>query len=311
MLPRDRATTPTQGPGLALREPAGGERSRSGVAYGRPDVRRVYPPDVLDQLARLWTRREALLAALDRLPQVLCHHDAFRRNLLLQSGMLLAVDWAFLGPGPLGAELAPLVTASAAFRAVERERWEDLKQTTSNAYLQGLRDAGWDGPPEQPRFGFAGLQRSATGPASSASYCRRCWTKRRTPVPRCSSAFRLTRSSTYGRTSPPSRRDSPTRRSGCSLASRSPLPPAASWRHRSGERSESRTRFCFARAARAQTRARRGTQSVVRRRSPGSASRTSRRRFASRWRRSSSAVSGVRDGSGTGFSSPPSATIVK
>lgn len=127
-------------------------------------MRRVYPADVFDQLARLWTRRETLLAALDRLPQVLCHHDAFRRNLFLRSAMLLAVDWAFLGPGPVGAELAPLVTASAAFRAVERERWEDLKQTTSSAYLQGLRDAGWDGPPEQPHFGFAASSALRYGP---------------------------------------------------------------------------------------------------------------------------------------------------
>jgi Phosphotransferase enzyme family len=129
-----------------------------------PLVRRTYPPDVLDQLVQLWTRRYTLLDALDRLPRVLCHHDAFRRNLFLQSGRLVAVDWAFLGPGPLGAELGPLVTASAAFLAVERERWDDLEETVGNGYLQGLRDAGWNGPPALPRFGFAASSALRYGP---------------------------------------------------------------------------------------------------------------------------------------------------
>lgn len=124
----------------------------------------MYPTEVFDELVRLWIRRETLLDALDRLPHALCHHDAFRRNLFLRAGTLLAVDWAFLGPGPVGAELAPLVTASAAFLGIERERWEDLEQTAGNAYLQGLRDAGWDGPREQPHFGFAACSALRYGP---------------------------------------------------------------------------------------------------------------------------------------------------
>jgi hypothetical protein len=129
-----------------------------------PVVHRVYPPAIFDQLAELWSHRECLLVALDRLPHVLCHNDAFRRNLFLRSGRLLAVDWAFLGPGPIGAELAPLVTASAAFLSIERTRWNDLERTAGEAYLQGLRDAGWDGPCEQPRFGFAACSALRYGP---------------------------------------------------------------------------------------------------------------------------------------------------
>ena len=56
---------------------------------------------------------------------MLSHNDAFRRNLFLKSERLLAVDWAFLGRGPVGAELAPLVTASVAFLGVARDRWRD------------------------------------------------------------------------------------------------------------------------------------------------------------------------------------------
>jgi hypothetical protein len=122
---------------------------------GHPLVQGVFPPDLCTELAHVWMHRERLLQTLDRLPQVLCHHDAFRRNLFLRSGRLLAVDWAFLGVGPLGSELAPLVSASATFLGVERAQWEQLERTAMAAYRQGLADAGWRGPPEQPRFGFA------------------------------------------------------------------------------------------------------------------------------------------------------------
>jgi hypothetical protein len=127
-------------------------------------VQRVYPPEVLDRLLRLWAHRQELLEALDRLPQVLGHNDAFRRNLFLRSERLLAVDWAFLGPGPVGAELAPLVTATVAFLGVARDRWRDLEQTAVEAYLRGLQNAGWHGGSDQPRFGFAASSALRYGP---------------------------------------------------------------------------------------------------------------------------------------------------
>jgi hypothetical protein len=68
-----------------------------------PLVQRVYPPEVLDRLLWLWAHRQELLDALDRLPQVLGHNDAFRRNLFLRSERLFAGDWAFLGPAPVAA----------------------------------------------------------------------------------------------------------------------------------------------------------------------------------------------------------------
>jgi hypothetical protein len=129
-----------------------------------PLVQRVYPPEVLDRLLRLWAHRQELLDALDRLPQVFGHNDAFRRNLFLRSERLLAVDWAFLGLVPVGAELAPLVTASVAFLGVARDRWRDLEQTAVDAYLRGLEDSGWRGAPDQPRFGFAASSALRYGP---------------------------------------------------------------------------------------------------------------------------------------------------
>jgi hypothetical protein len=62
----------------------------------------------------------------------------------LRSERLLAVDWAFLGPGPVRAELAPLVTASVAFLGIVRDRWRDLEQTAVEAYLMEACHTIWD-----------------------------------------------------------------------------------------------------------------------------------------------------------------------
>lgn len=129
-----------------------------------PLVRAVYPDELVHVLERLWARRDDVLAALERLPHVLCHFDAFRRNLFLRSGRLVAVDWAFLGVGPVGAELAPLVSASTAFAGIERASWGALERAAWEGYAGGLRDAGWDGPEEVVRFGFAASSALRYGP---------------------------------------------------------------------------------------------------------------------------------------------------
>jgi hypothetical protein len=133
-------------------------------ARQHPLVEQVYPREVLDRLLDLWARRHGLLDALDGLPQVLSHNDAFRRNLFLRSERLIAVDWAFLGRQPVGAELAPLVSGSVAFRGIPHDRWRDLEQTALTAYLAGLHDAGWRGTPDQARFGYAATSALRYGP---------------------------------------------------------------------------------------------------------------------------------------------------
>jgi hypothetical protein len=56
------------------------------------------------------------------------------------------------------------VTASVAFLGVTRDRWRDLEQTAVEAYLHGLRDSGWRGASDQPRFAFAASSALRYGP---------------------------------------------------------------------------------------------------------------------------------------------------
>jgi hypothetical protein len=147
-----RAFVEPSGPALAdLRRLAG--------PGGPPLVRRLYPPPVVAEIERLWAEREIFLAALDRLPRTLCHHDAFRRNLLHRSGTegeeLVAVDWAYAGHGTVGEELGQLVVASLYFFEAPGIGPSDLAAACFAGYVAGLREAGWAGDERLVRLGFA------------------------------------------------------------------------------------------------------------------------------------------------------------
>jgi hypothetical protein len=117
------------------------------------------PGDASSRLFRLWEERDLFLDALDRLPQTLCHLDIFRRNLFARrtadgDDQTVAVDWAFAGRGAIGAELVPLILASFALFEVDLAQTQALEEIVCEGYLEGLRDAGWQGDPRQVRLGY-------------------------------------------------------------------------------------------------------------------------------------------------------------
>jgi hypothetical protein len=125
-----------------------------------PLVRRWFPSDAIDRFFRVWAERDVFLDALDRLPQTLCHRDVFRRNLFARRTVggddeSVAIDWAFAGRGAIGEELVPLVLASVTFFEIELDRAQTLEEIVLEGYLEGLRDAGWQGDPRLVRLGYA------------------------------------------------------------------------------------------------------------------------------------------------------------
>jgi hypothetical protein len=125
-----------------------------------PWVRRVYPPEVAEALLQIWAERELFLAALERLPQTLCHLDAFRRNLFNRrradgKDETILIDWAFIGPAAVGEELVPLINASVAFLEVGLDQAQELEEEVLAGYLAGLQDVGCHIDPGQVRLGYA------------------------------------------------------------------------------------------------------------------------------------------------------------
>jgi len=95
---------------------------------GWPTLARTTVADVADHL---WGRRGVWLDAVDALPQVPQHGDPAPGNLPGRDGDdVVAVDWATLGQGPVGADLGYHALSA-------REEFEPLLES----YLMGLPDS--------------------------------------------------------------------------------------------------------------------------------------------------------------------------
>jgi hypothetical protein len=124
-----------------------------------PSVKRAYPPDVAEKLFQLWAERDWYFHILAQLPQTLCHMDAFRRNLFISQTLAgnqetVVIDWAFVGPGAIGEELAPLISATIIFFEVDFSDLLGLEKQILEGYVAGLSAAGWQGDTRQVRLGY-------------------------------------------------------------------------------------------------------------------------------------------------------------
>lgn len=109
---------------------------------------------MVDEVERLWVASDAILDRLEALPQCLCHLDAHRLNLFAVGSQTVAIDWAMIGNGGYGEDLANLVHLTVAINGVNRSEVPELRETAYAAYLEGLRDAGWEGDERHVRFGY-------------------------------------------------------------------------------------------------------------------------------------------------------------
>lgn len=124
-----------------------------------PFVAQAIPPASAAALVALLRDSTAWLAALDRMPQVLCHWDAHRANLFSRTANdgtveTVAIDWAGIGWGPVGSELPRLLSTTVNFFGLDVNTLPPLDAALFEHYLEGLREAGWDGDRRIVRFGY-------------------------------------------------------------------------------------------------------------------------------------------------------------
>ena len=133
------------------------------AGWGNPLFRRRLSSAAQSRYLALSADRERFFSALDGLPQVFCHFDFGRRNLFVRQGLnyrpeLVVIDWALCGNGPMGGDLCALVGMSALHLEYDPATAPQMAATAVEAYLAGLRDAGWTGAPDLVRLGYtAGL----------------------------------------------------------------------------------------------------------------------------------------------------------
>ncbi len=67
----------------------------------------------------------------------------------------MAIDWAMIGSGCVGADVANLVGGGLSFYDIPAAEGKEFEAVVLAGYMAGLRQAGWQGSPELVRFGFA------------------------------------------------------------------------------------------------------------------------------------------------------------
>ena len=117
-------------------------------AWQSPITQSGFDAQQKSRVLQLLAEKERFFDINDRLPQVLCHHDASRRNFMwsrsLQTGEeeLIGVDWAFTGIGALGNDLGELIGTSMFFFEYSPTDAKTLEAAVLDGYLAGLADNG-------------------------------------------------------------------------------------------------------------------------------------------------------------------------
>ena len=120
--------------------------------------RRWFGRDGLQRTLALYAQRHTLLEAFERLPVCYCHHDAHRGNLLDRPhrdgrSETVAIDWALTGYGRVGEDIGAMLAVDLEFLAVAASQARELDQAVFAGYIDGLRDAGWQGDVRLARLG--------------------------------------------------------------------------------------------------------------------------------------------------------------
>lgn len=99
--------------------------------------------DGFHRTERLIAGTVARIERLATFPTVLLHHDLVRSNLFaLQNGSTAAIDWENVGRGPLGVDLAPLISGSVRRGEASADDIPVLEALVLDAYESGLEDHG-------------------------------------------------------------------------------------------------------------------------------------------------------------------------
>ena len=128
-------------------------------AWSLPLIAKHFPPALREALLRLHRNRERLLDLMTRLPRTICHLDVWPNNVVRRpDGTVVLLDWAFVGDGAVGEDAGNLVPDSFFDWPLRPGFAEHLPDLVTDAYLEGLRAAGWTG---DPRSAVLGIRASA------------------------------------------------------------------------------------------------------------------------------------------------------
>lgn len=124
-------------------------------AWRQPLVMDNWPAGLRERWARLLAHREFLLDVMERLPRTRSHLDFWVANQIQRpTGGFVLIDWAFAGAGAIGEDVGNHVPDAVNDLFWPAERIGELDLACFEAYLSGLRQAGWTGHASVARLGM-------------------------------------------------------------------------------------------------------------------------------------------------------------
>ena len=136
-------------------KPARYELLDDDAAWSQPIVRDCWPAMLREGWQRLVTNRERLLRIMEALPRTRCHLDVWAGNTTRRTdGRVALFDWSFTGDGAVGEDIGNQVPDGVFDLFWPGTRIGELDEAVFAAYLDGLRQAGWEGDHREVRLGM-------------------------------------------------------------------------------------------------------------------------------------------------------------
>ncbi|GAB3754118.1 hypothetical protein [Microlunatus parietis] len=112
-------------------------------------LERGLAPELRMVVAARVTEPAEIARRLAEFPALLANHDFHNGNIgRAGDGAVVVIDWAYVGPGPVGHDAGHLALTLEPQGAVDPA---DAWRTLTSAYLEALIDSGWTGDPDQVR----------------------------------------------------------------------------------------------------------------------------------------------------------------
>ncbi|WP_051393465.1 hypothetical protein [Glycomyces arizonensis] len=122
-----------------------GRNAFADIDWDHPTAARHWPGDLRAGLRAIWERRGELFDRAEALPQTLCHLDVWPMNLTCRGTDPVLLDWAFLGRGAVGEDIANLIADTFLDGLQPVALLAETEQAVTDAYRAGLTDAGYSG----------------------------------------------------------------------------------------------------------------------------------------------------------------------
>ena len=123
------------------------------AAWRQPLVAETWPPGLRSAWNLLLAHRDELLDLVASLPRAHCHLDFWVSNVIQRpTGEIALFDWTFTGDGARGEDVGNHIPDAVFDLFWPAERMPELAETCIGNYLDGLREAGWRGDPDQVRL---------------------------------------------------------------------------------------------------------------------------------------------------------------